>query len=190
MRDPVADSYSNRDSDAYTHTNTNTNTDGDSDGYSNSNGYVYSDAETYAYAYTYTHTNTDGHSNSNSSVYSDAETYTESTASSYSGTAPITCGDEKQTHFSIRACHAVARSRRRRVKTRITRILANLLKGERDFPLPTKHTNRRESRKVIRAKSPATSSIRFFDFPLAVIRVIRGPLHWFQKSRSLSALSV
>ena len=34
MRDPVADSYSNRDSDTYTHTNT----DGDS------NGYVYSDA--------------------------------------------------------------------------------------------------------------------------------------------------
>ena len=38
MRDPVADSYSNRDSDTYTHTNTN----GDS------NGYLYSDAETYA----------------------------------------------------------------------------------------------------------------------------------------------
>jgi nucleoside diphosphate kinase len=36
----------------------------------------------------------------------------------------------------------------------------------------------------------ATSSIKFFAFPFAVIRVIRGPLHWFQKSRSLSALSV
>ena len=46
MRDPVADSYSNRDSDTYTHTNT--NTDGDSNGYSNTNGYVYSDAETSA----------------------------------------------------------------------------------------------------------------------------------------------
>ena len=42
MRDPVADSYSNRDSDTYTNTNS------DSNGYSNTNGYVYSDAETSA----------------------------------------------------------------------------------------------------------------------------------------------
>jgi len=42
MRDPVADSYSNRDT--YTHTNPNPN----SNGYSYTNGYVYSDAETYA----------------------------------------------------------------------------------------------------------------------------------------------
>jgi hypothetical protein len=44
MRDPVADSYSNRDRD----TSTYTNTDVGSNGYSNTNGYVYSDAETSA----------------------------------------------------------------------------------------------------------------------------------------------